>query len=428
MTFKLLPMKPRNKIEREVVRLSTKVPHLSDKQQAWAIKTCIREEDAYKFSDRFARGSFYIVCTFKGWQVLRYFQVRAKFKYHKMTDKIYFTECMQQWLKDGEYVFLAKQRLMGYQCDAFSMFGKLEVRTHTMWGALGDPRDIGWCGVYYASVQKKYQYALKDLSKIDFDILFRAINASSYNETLMRKNIEVWKDCLYHNAVYDKNKLAAIKIAIRHGKSSYLYDSLWWDMLDSLIYLKKDLHNPSIVCPADLEEAHDRWLAAMINKKKKVVEKMGKLRQIQDERRTLRYLEEQAKREEENKKKAKSLASVYIARRKNYFGVNIVSGSISINVLRSVEEFFEEGKEMGHCVFANSYYDVNQKPNCLILSAKVNGQRMETIEVNLSTLSVVQCQGKHNVNSPFHDTILKIMNDNMWMVKNCLPNCSVRSA
>lgn len=421
-------MKPRNKTEREVARLSTKMPYLSDKQQAWAISTCISEDDAYKFSDRFSRGSFYIVCAFKGWQVLRYFQVRAKFKYHKMTDKIYFTECMQQWLKDGEYVFLSKQRLMGYQCDAFSTFGNLEVRTHSRWGTLGDPRNIGWYGIYYASVQKKYQYVLKDFPKIDFDILFRAINASSYNETLIRNNFDVWKSCLYHNAVYDKNKMSAVKIAIRHGKVSYLNDSLWWDMIDSLIYLKKDMHNPSIVCPAELREAHDTWQEAMIRKKKKNSEKMEKLRQIQDERRTLRYLEEQANREEESKKRAKSLASLYIARRQNFFGVNIVSGPIRINVLRSVEEFFEEGKEMEHCVFANSYYDVNKKPNCLILSAKMNGQRVETIEVNLSTLSIVQCQGKNNINSPFHDTILKLMNDNMWMVKKCLQNGSVRSA
>lgn len=420
-------MKPRNKIEREVVRLSKKVPHLSGKQQAWAIKTCVKKEDAYKFSDRFARGSFYIICTFNGWQVLRYFQVRAKFKYHKMTDKIYFTECMQQWLKDGEYVFLSKQRLMGYQCDAFCTNGNLEVRTHSRWGALGDPRNIGWHGIYYASVQKKYQYALKDFPKIDFDILFRAINATSYNETLIRNNFEVWKSCLYHNAVYDKNKMSAVKITIRHGKASFLHDSFWWDMIDSLIYLKKDLHNPSIVCPTELKEAHDIWQEAMIRKKNKNSEKMENLRQIQDERRTLRYLQEQSKREEENKKKAKSLASVYIAKRKDYFGIDIVSGPIRINVLRSVEEFFEEGKEMEHCVFANSYYDVNKKPNCLILSAKMNGQRVETIEVNLSNLSIVQCQGKHNINSPFHDTILKLMNDNMWMVKKCLPNGSVRS-
>lgn len=421
-------MKPRNRIERDVLKMSTRIPHLSDKQQSWAISTCINEECAYNFSDRFARGAFYLVSTYKGWQVLRYFQVRAKYKYHKLTDKVYFKECMQQWMKDGEYVFLSKQRLMGYQCDAFCVSCNLEIRTHTSWGTLGDPRRLGWDGIYYASVQDKYKYAMKDFPKVDLDILFRAVNTSAYNETLMRKDMRLWEYCCYQGAVYDKKKMSAVKIAIRHGKVSYVYNSLWWDMLESLIYLKKDLCNPSIVCPSDLRNAHDKWIEAMRSKKKKNSEKMEKLRQLQEERRTLLYLEEQAKREEENKKKAMSLASVYVARRKDFFGIDIVSGPIRISVLQSVEEFFEEGKEMGHCVFANSYYDVNTKPNCLILSAKVNGQRMETIEVNLSTFTVVQCQGKRNHNSPFHDSILKLMNDNMWVVKNCTKNCSFKSA
>lgn len=133
----------------------------------------------------------------------------------------------------------------------------------------------------------------------------------------------------------------------------------------------------------------------------------------------LAYMEEQAKRDKENKQKAKALASVYIARRKQFFDLDIANGVIHIKVLRSVEEFFEEGKEMCHCVFANGYYDVNKKPNCLILSAKVNGQRMETLEVDLSSFTVVQCQGKCNVNSAFHDAILNLIKENMWKIKSC---------
>ena len=51
-------MKPRNKTEREVVKLSDRIPELSDKQREWAIKTCISEDDAYKYGDRFSRGCF----------------------------------------------------------------------------------------------------------------------------------------------------------------------------------------------------------------------------------------------------------------------------------------------------------------------------------------------------------------------------------
>lgn len=423
-------MKPRNKTEREIVKFSNMIPELSDKQREWAIKTCISEDDAYKYSDRFSRGCFYLVCTFKGWQVLRYFQVRVKFRFHKMVnEKIYFKECMQQWMKDGKYVFLSKQRTNGYFVDAFSTFGKLEVKTHTVWGYLGDPREIGYDGVYYASVQDRYKYALRDFKeKISVDYIFRSVNANSFNETLMRRNIEMWRTCKYHEAVFDREKMSAVKIVIRHGKSSYLYDSLWWDMLDSIIYLKKDLRNPSIVCPENLREAHDKWLKSADNKKKKMEDRMTKLRLIAEEKMQLRYLEQAAKADEENKKKAEALANVYIARRKQFFDIDIKEGAIDIQVLKSVQEFFEEGKEMGHCVFRNGYYDVNSKPNCLILSAKVNGLRMETIEVNLSDVTIVQCQGHHNINSSYHDAILKLMNDNLWQIESKLSAKTIRTA
>lgn len=423
-------MKPRNKTEREIVKFSDMIPELSDKQREWAIKTCISEEDAYKYSDRFSRGCFYLVCTFKGWQVLRYFQVRVKFRFHRIVnEKIYFKECMQQWLKDGKYVFLAKQRTNGYMIDAFSTFGNLEVKTHTAWGHLGDPREIGYDGVYYASVQDRYKYALRDFKiKIPVDYIFRSVNANTFNETLMRRNIEMWRTCKYHEAVFDREKMSAVKIVIRHGKSSYLYDSLWWDMLDSIIYLKKDLRNPSIVCPENLREAHDKWLRSADNKKRKVEDRMEKLRMIAEEKRQLAYLEQAAKAEEENKRKAEALANVYVARRKQFFDIDIKDGAIDIQVLKSVQEFFEEGKEMGHCVFRNGYYDVNNKPNCLILSAKVNGQRMETIEVNLSDVTIVQCQGHHNINSSYHDAILKLMNDNLWQIESKLSVKTIRTA
>lgn len=423
-------MKPRNKVEREVVKLSTRLPQLSDKQRKWAIETCISEDDAYRYSDRFAKGCFYLVATFKGWQVLRYFQVRAKFRYHKMVEyKIYFKECMQHWLKDGEYVFLSKQRVNGYCSDSFCAFGNLEIRTHTQWGGLGDPRDLGWDGIYYSSVQDKYKYALKDFgSKIDFDAIFRSVNAHSFNETLMRNDLEAWKACKYHEAVYDKNLMDAVKIAIRYGHSGYLRDSLWWDMIDSLRYLKKDLRNPILVCPSDLRLAHDKWLQASQNKKKKMADRMEKMRQIQEERRMLEYMETQVKREEENKQKAKALSSIYVACRKQFFDLDITSGGIHVKALRSVEEFFEEGKEMRHCVFANGYYDVNKKPNCLILSAKVNGQRMETLEIDLASYTVVQCHGKHNQNSPFHDTILNLVRENMWQIRSCARAKSTKTA
>ena len=55
---------------------------------------------------------------------------------------------------------------------------------------------------------------------------------------------------------------------------------------------------------------------------------------------------------------------------------------------------------------------------CLILSAKINGVRIETIEVDLRTFSIVQSRGKHNQNSKFHDEIIKLLQNNIWQIKN----------
>ena len=412
-------MKPRNKIERMVVKLSAELPPLSLKQKTWAIKTCVNEQDAYRSHSRISKGSFYLVCSFKGWQILRYFQVSAKFRYHKLTGNVIFNECMQQWLHNGDYVFLSKQRFYSFYADRFCRFTPLEVRNQTRWSYLGDPRLLGWDGVYYATIQKKFKYAIRDFSKkIDFDDIFRSVNAHSFNETLMRSDIEAWKKCRYHKAIYNADLVGAVKIAIRHGCASLIHDSLWWDMLEAIRYLKKDLRNPSIICPVNLKEAHDLWLTKAQSRKDKMADKMTKLRKIQEEKRELAYMEEQAKREEKNKQKAKALASIYIAKRKQFFDMDISDGEIHIKVLRSVEEFYEEGKEMHHCVFANAYYDLNNRPNCLILSAKVNDIRMETLEVDIDSYSIIQCHGKYNQNSSLHEEIIKLVERNMWQIKS----------
>lgn len=46
----------------------------------------------------------------------------------------------------------------------------------------------------------------------------------------------------------------------------------------------------------------------------------------------------------------------------------------------------------------------------------VDGVKTETIEVSLETMEVVQCCGKCNLNSPYHDEILRVMNKNIHLI------------
>jgi hypothetical protein len=53
----------------------------------------------------------------------------------------------------------------------------------------------------------------------------------------------------------------------------------------------------------------------------------------------------------------------------------------------SVTEFFEKDMAMHHCVFSNQYY---LKEDSLILSASIEGKRIETIELSLDTMLIAQ--------------------------------------
>ena len=97
-----------------------------------------------------------------------------------------------------------------------------------------------------------------------------------------------------------------------------------------------------------------------------------------------------------------------------FFGIRFTDGTIQVHVLESVQEHLEEGTTMHHCVFSNEYY---LKENSLILSATIEGRRIETIEVNLDTLKVVQSRGVCNKNTEYHDQIVNLVNANRKLIR-----------
>ena len=87
----------------------------------------------------------------------------------------------------------------------------------------------------------------------------------------------------------------------------------------------------------------------------------------------------------------KDIAGFY-ERMEKFFGMKITDGNIVICPLESITQFYQEGKAMHHCVYKLGYYN---RPDRLILSAKdTGGKRIETIEVNLKTLNIVQSRGR----------------------------------
>ncbi len=65
-------------------------------------------------------------------------------------------------------------------------------------------------------------------------------------------------------------------------------------------------------------------------------------------------------------------------------------------------------------MWANRYY---LKENSLILTATIGGKRIETVEVDLKRLCVVQSRGVCNSNTEYHDRIVNLVNSNMNLIK-----------
>jgi hypothetical protein len=409
-------MKPRTKTEQEVVRLSSRLPQLATKYKKEAEKL-IDFKNAFRFRGLKTDVIHFLVVTTKGdWQVIRHFYLYASFKYRKLF-KCDYLECMQQWYKDGKYVFMCLNRQMGYCNDAWCQGQQMSIKkdfNHCY--TLSDPRDLGYQHVIYVNVQDRFSYLPADNeTSLRVDMMFRAVNTNPFWETVIRKDPKMFKWCESGGFTEDKEMTAAVKIAMR-----YKYDFQspeWSDLVRMLKYLGKDLHNPYYVCPRDLNAMHDEINVLATNKRKREREKREAVQRILRERRQLRWQEEAARRLEEKKEREQLAIVSYPKKRKVFFGLVIEGKGIEIRVLKSVQEFMEEGAAMNHCVYGNGYYDLNNHPNSLIMSARKDGERVETIEVNLKDYVVVQSRGKHNQLTPYHDTILELVNGNMDKIR-----------
>jgi hypothetical protein len=153
-----------------------------------------------------------------------------------------------------------------------------------------------------------------------------------------------------------------------------------------LRFFGKDLHNAKYVCPDNLKTEHDRYVA-----KKAKADAQAEI-------------EKQLEKEAEFREvKAK------------FFGLMFSDGLISVRVLESVAEIITEGKIMHHCV--GGYYS---KTDSLILSACVDGKKIETIEVSLSQLRVIQSRGVCNKNTKYHNRIVNLVNQNISLIEERL--------
>ena len=191
----------------------------------------------------------------------------------------------------------------------------------------------------------------------------------------MRRKLENYKD--------------SIRIARRRG-----YDfsevGMWLDYVDELRQLGMDDRSPKYLCPPDLRAAH-----AVTSKR------LSSIRDI-----------EKAKAE---RKKIAGYEADYGKHIAKFLGLCFTAGNIEIRPLPTVMSVYEEGEAMHHCIYRMNYW---KHPDTLLMSAKdKDGRRLESIEINLLTFSVMQSRGLQNQPTEHHEDIVALINKNMNQIK-----------
>jgi replicative DNA helicase len=78
--------------------------------------------------------------------------------------------------------------------------------------------------------------------------------------------------------------------------------------------------------------------------------------------------------------------------------------------MTAIEQYKKESEVLHHCLYKSEYH---LRPDSLILSASILGQRLETVELSLKNWKILQCQGLNNENSDYHDQILQLVEKNI---------------
>lgn len=448
-------MKPRTKMEKQVAELSGKLPAITETQQEWAKEHCFTHE-AYKCKDELwcseCGGAWIntdnselgvtllgdktecpychhkldvkvsrkqksiedaymsVLQVVEGFQVIRHilcckYVRKRKFDQRSVQDYPHynFFEVVQEWISgDGKRTIMAKPMNMGSNGWIYSepLSIKGEYGSNS-WNYRGDLYAIwGW-------IYPKKQL-LPELKKRGIGKRFPDVNPSKLIRDLLKGGNDV-ELCIKTKQIDMLNHMYKMGRYNLYYKPSFnicnrnryiIKDaSMWEDYIGLLVYFHKDVRNAKYVCPTNLKAKHDKLL-----KKKDEIE----VRQRRERDRI------EAIRQEKQRKQ--DIADFY-KRMEKFFGMEITDGDIIIRPLESITQFYNEGKIMHHCVYANKYY---KRSECLIMTAIVGESHVETVEVNLKTLDVVQSRAVCNQTSPYHDRIIQLVKKNIGLIRKKL--------
>lgn len=419
-------MKPRNLKEKHIVELNGRLRPLTTPQMNWALNStinhygyrlksgmctcmkcghewletrngiCLCPECGTRIEikdtkERVIRDKSYfnVITTMEGYQVVRMFLMIVEMRKGMKANPAYL-EIGSYWIdSNGKITIVGLQRTLGHYIDCFAFGSPLEIRRdNEAFQRISDE----WVYPRIKVTDTIKRNGFKDsCHHIHPVTMFQELLTNPKAETLMKANeIELLRYlCARPTYKADIDTYwSTIKVANRNGYK--VKDSqMWMDYIKMLERCGTDIQSPKYICPANLKEEHDRYM------------------------RKVHILEDKKKRAEDIRKAQEREAS-FKEQKEKFFGIRINDGEIEVKVLESVEEYRQEAESQHICLFSAAY---DQRESSLILSARIDGRIIETIEVDLRTLRVIQSRGVCNKNTDYHDRIINLINANAHLIK-----------
>jgi hypothetical protein len=333
-----------------------------------------------------------VITTLKGFQVVRMLYLT---KYCKLgiAARLHKSEVMQHWIdaKGGSCVFAKLTNPFGNYYDAWIGNSALELRgsnsnMHTAKNLIVPYKIHPAMRIIPEVKRNGFAGDFLNLAPAPF---FTRLLSDSKIETLLKTGQKALLQHYFNRYNYGFGEhWDSVKICIRNG---YIVKDagLWNDYLQLLRHFNKDLRNPKFICPDNLRSEHNK----LVRKRNAIFER------------------------QDAEKKAQDLAlsqAEYKKSKGKFFGVCFSDQDLTVKVLESTEEFKKEGEALAHCVFASKYF---QKPDSLLMSARIGDEPIETIELSLSGMKVIQCRGYNNKPTEHNSRIISLVNNNLNIIR-----------
>lgn len=419
-------MRPRNLREKHIVELNGRLRPLTTPQKEWALNNTIKHygyrlksgmctcmkcghewlETRYgthlcpecgtiieikDTKERVIRDKSYfnVITTMEDYQVVRMFLMIVEMRKGMKASPAYL-EIGSYWIDPkGKTTVVGLQRTLGPYIDSFAFGSPLEIRRdNEAFQRISDEWVYPRIKVTDTIKRNGFKGSCHHIHPVT---LFQEVLTNPKAEILMKANeIELLRYlCARPTCKADiETYWNTIKIANRKGYK--VKDSqMWMDYIKMLERCGKDIQSPKYICPTNLQDAHDQYM------------------------RKVHIIEDKKKRAEDIRKAQEREAS-FKEQKEKFFGIRINDGEIEVKVLESVEEYRREAESQHICLFSAEY---DRRENSLIFSARIKGKIIETIEVDLKTLRVVQSRGVCNQNTEYHDRIVSLINANTHLIK-----------